>query len=367
MNVKIIAGPKSWIEGAATQQLEKMAQLPDMDRVIGMPDLHPGLGCPVGAVFITHDRLYPHLIGSDIGCGMLLWKTSIRPGKADKFAKKLKGLEAGIADPVRYLEEAGVEPTGFEHSLGTLGQGNHFAEILAFDDIREPERVTELTGDAKSLLLVHSGSRGFGEQILYNHTASYRDSGIGLHEMAAATDYLCQHNRAVEWARLNRKIIGNRIIEALGAQAEPLIDTVHNFVEPVDTSTGRVWVHRKGAIPSTLGPVVIPGSRGAHSYLVEPVGEQEVSGWSLSHGAGRKMSRKDARVKFDQGSGQGSIEKLRRTKFGSFVICEDRTMLMEEAPDAYKSIDRVIQDLVDHGLIKVLALMKPVLTYKVRR
>jgi release factor H-coupled RctB family protein len=363
--IKIVSGPKSWIEGEAIRQLEHTSRLPDIERVIGMPGLHPGQGCPVDAVFITRDRIFPHLVGTDIGCGMSLWSTSIKPGKGDRLAKKLKGLERGIEDPADYLKQFDVEPTGFEHSAGTIGLGNHFSELLVFDEIVDAARVAEICGDTRTLLLVHSGSRGYGEKILRDHVAIHRDQGIPLNNITDANEYMMQHQNAVAWAKMNRYIIANRFLALWGANGTLLKDTVHNFVERMPVDDGTVWLHRKGAIPSNLGPVVIPGSRGAHSYLVEPTGDHVETGWSLSHGAGRKMSRRDARVRFEKG--KQSLEKITKTKFNSVVICEDRTILVEEVPEAYKDISRVIQDLVDHGLVRVLALLKPILTYKMKR
>lgn len=380
-DVKVIAGPSSWIEGAAVQQLHKMAELPGMVRAVGMPDLHPGQGCPVGAVFVTEHRIYPHLVGSDIGCGMGLWTTTIQKPRPERLEKKLKGLESAIDTAAESLQNACVEPCGFEHSLGTIGRGNHFAEIVVLDEIRNPERVNAIIPDNQenALLLVHSGSRGYGEKILFEHTAIHRDNGLsfrgtehdpfGGNEQAAFEHYMQQHDHALEWAKLNRQVIAERMLQCLGGQGERVFDIPHNFVEAKLGEFANdliFFVHRKGAIPSDRGPVVIPGSRGSHSYLVEPTASlitRIQSGWSLSHGAGRKMSRRDALVK----NKNESTKNLTQTKLGSRVICEDNQLLAEEAPNTYKNITQVIDDLVSHRLIDVLATLKPILTYKMRR
>ena len=368
--VKIIAGPKSWIEGEAVRQLENTAQLPGVVAAWGLPGLHPSQGCPVDAVFLTHGRIYPHLVGSDIGCGMALWRTSIKPRQPERIAKKLtRGarLEHGVDDPLSYLEKAGVKPCGFESSLGTVGRGNHFAEILTFAEIRDEWRASTMLGGSNSFLLVHSGSRGYGEKILHEHTATHQGRGIPTEgETEVWNAYWQSHNHAVDWASVNRDVIASRIFEKLGATGEKITESVHNYVEPLLSNVEQVqFIHRKGAIPANTTPIVIPGSRGSHTYVVEAIDGCSESGWSVSHGAGRKMSRKDARVKFTIEN--PSMKSLERTKFGSVVICEDRVLLMEEAPEAYKPIDRVIQDLVDHGLVKVIALLKPVVTYKYSR
>jgi release factor H-coupled RctB family protein len=376
--VKVIASPSSWIEGEAVAQLERTARLPDMIRAVGLPDLHPGRGCPVGAAFVTDGRIYPHLIGTDIGCGMGLWTTSVKRPRPDKLEKKLKGLEGPIDSPEDRLGRYGIDPCGHEHSLGTIGRGNHFAELLVIDEVIHQKGLDEAVPGHEpdhALLLVHSGSRGYGEKILYEHTARFRDEGLEAYT-DAFNEYFDQHDNAVRWAYLNRELIAERILDRLGATGERVLDIAHNFVEVHmnDFGSDVLFVHRKGAIPSNHGPVVIPGSRGAHSYLVEPTHDllaHTEAGWSLSHGAGRKMSRKDAvqkaygRVPLFRGG--VSLESLKRTKLGSVVICEDSMILKEEIPEAYKPIARVIQDLVDHGLVKVLATLKPVLTYKMRQ
>lgn len=382
--VTIISGPKSWIEGAAIAQLEKVAELPGIEHVYGMPGVHPGPGHPIDAVFAVRDHLYPHLVGADIGCGMGWWRVNSTPKRPERWAKKIRSIEQGVDDPASWLERYGVSPCGFEHSLGTVGHGNHFAEFLVPDGIMDPQTYAQITNDAPCLLLVHSGSRGYGEKILFEHTAQYKDAGLPTGTQEAA-DYITKHEHAMAWAKVNRRVIANRLLDMIGLEAEFLSDIAHNFVAGVLTSvtisdkppgvgfdgnkylTGTtLWYHRKGAIPAYNGPVIIPGSRGAHSYLVEPIPENCVKyGNSLSHGAGRKMSRRDARVKFN--AERDSIQKLQRTKFNSIVICENRELLMEEAPEAYKDISRVVQDLVDYDLVKVIAMLKPVITYKYKR
>jgi release factor H-coupled RctB family protein len=365
--ITVISSHKSWIEGAALAQLEKVAELPGVEHVFGMPGVHPGPGHPVDAVFTVRDRIYPHLVGSDVGCGMQWWRLASAPTRPERWAKKIRSMERGITNPEEWLQRQGVEPCGFEHSLGTVGRGNHFSEFLVPDKILDPQTYAQVTHEAPALLLVHSGSRGYGEKILYEHTEQYRDAGLAAHSEEAA-EYLAKHDHAMAWAKANRSAIAERLFDMIGITGEFLSDIPHNFVEgwPTQFNPLMLWTHRKGAIPANKGTVIIPGSRGAHSYLVEPKLETCAKvGYSLSHGAGRKMSRRDARIKFN--AERDSIQRLQRTKFGSIVICEDREMLMEEAPEAYKPIDRVIQDLVDHDLVRVIAMLKPVITYKYRR
>ena len=109
---------------------------------------------------------------------------------------------------------------------------------------------------------------------------------------------------------------------------------------------------------------MIPGSRGTYSYLVQPTREQTENAYSLAHGAGRKWKRSEAKGNLSR---RYRVEDLTKTNLGSRVICEDKNLLYEEAPQAYKNIDIVIQDMVDEGLINVIAIYRPVITYKKRR
>jgi release factor H-coupled RctB family protein len=215
-----------------------------------------------------------------------------------------------------------------------------------------------LGSDDRVLLLVHSGSRGFGEQTMRSHTER-RGSAPLEATSEEGSAYLAAHDDAVRWGRANRLLIARRIGTLLGLVLEPLVDLCHNAVLPFDGG----WLHRKGAAPHDCGPVVIPGSRGALSYLVEPTGDGASFGYSLAHGAGRKWSRTEARERMRE---RYRSEALLRTPLGNPVICEDRALLFEEAPEAYKKIDRVVADLVDAGACRVVATLRPLLTYKVR-
>ena len=125
------------------------------------------------------------------------------------------------------------------------------------------------------------------------------------------------------------------------------------------------WLHRKGAAPADQGHIVIPGSRGDMTYLVRPRLEQaDRALHSLAHGAGRKWSRSEARDKLKR---RFTIAELERTGLGSRVICEDRALIYEEAPQAYKDIHQVIADLDHAGLIDIVATLRPLITYKTRR
>jgi release factor H-coupled RctB family protein len=125
-----------------------------------------------------------------------------------------------------------------------------------------------------------------------------------------------------------------------------------------------VLLHRKGAVDAKTNFVVIPGSRGSMSYVVKPTGDGENHAWSLAHGAGRKWARSDARQRIRE---RFSVSELAQTPLGGRVVCEERDLLYEEAPAAYKNIEAVIGDLVAAGLLSVIATLRPLLTYKTRK
>jgi release factor H-coupled RctB family protein len=168
----------------------------------------------------------------------------------------------------------------------------------------------------------------------------------------------------MRWAKANRALIGQRFVEALGAEAECLWDGCHNSITRQEFEGEMVWVHRKGAVAAEGEPVMIPGSRGSLSYLVKPVGDGESHAWSLAHGAGRKWARSATRLRMRERFG---MHQLTQTPLGGRVICERRELLYEEAPAAYKNIKDVVQDLVDARLVSVIATFRPLLTYKTRK
>ncbi|OJT16341.1 RNA ligase RtcB family protein [Archangium sp. Cb G35] len=364
-HIRVIASPQSWVEGEAIRQLEAASRLPGMRSAVGLPDLHPGKGAPVGAAFASEGLFYPFLVGNDIGCGMGLWELDLpaRKAKPERWAARLDldGPWEGNTDAV--LASMGVKPCGFEAALGTVGGGNHFAEVQRVDAVHDAETFTALgLGTDRLLLLVHSGSRGLGEAILRAHVDRH-GTGSLVEDSDEARRYLARHDHAVEWARANRATIAGRMMQGIAASGRRVLDVCHNSVTPKQYDGHTCWLHRKGAAPSDQGPVVIPGSRGSLSYLVLPLGDGTNHAHSLAHGAGRKWTRTSARERMRE---RFTPEALTRTSFKSHVICEDRDLLFEEAPPAYKAIDRVVQDLVDAGLVRVVATLAPVLTYKTR-
>jgi release factor H-coupled RctB family protein len=382
--VTIIASERLWLEDAALQQAKTTAQLDGMRRVVGLPDLHPGRGYPVGAAFFSAGRLYPALVGNDIGCGMALWQTDIVAGKAkldkidrqignlddivdeeemanlDRRDPQLPELRAGLASA---MAAAGLDASHLR-SLGTIGRGNHFAELQTVDKVEDEEAVLRSGLDRKCLqLLVHSGSRGLGQAVLRSHVDAFSHAGLagGTPESAA---YLLQHDAAVRFAELNRRMIAARILARLRCEAKLVLDVNHNTVTAAVDGSIHGWLHGKGATPADQGIVMLPGSRDDYSYLLDPLAEAgDVSLQSLAHGAGRKWMRTDCKGRLVK---IATPAQLSRTSMGGRVICNDKALIYEEAPQAYKNVDSVLDCLTGAGLVRVLARSKPVLTYKTR-
>lgn len=378
--VNLIASKDTWIEGLALEQLIKTSQLSDIHQVAGMPDLHPGRGYPIGAAFFTIDKIYPALVGNDIGCGMTLWQTSAKVSKVnlDKLAKKFTSIEQPLDVSWASLITKGksdksIETDSFDHCLGTIGGGNHFAEFQAIEEVYDPQALAELGLNKKQLqMLIHSGSRGLGQSILYEHITKHSHNGLNF-EDKDFNIYMTKHDEAVRWAELNRELIAMRFIEAISSKGYCAIDINHNLVSAKKIDGLDGWLHRKGATPSDQGYVVIPGSRGDYSYLVKPISVQAVENikgnvenlstslYSLAHGAGRKWKRGECHGRL---ANKYKRDDLYKTSLGSRVICGNKELLYDEAPQAYKKCETVIQDMVDAGLIDVVAKLRPVLTFK---
>lgn len=361
-NTTIFASADSWLEQSALDQLATVSALAGVVQTCAFPDLHAGKGCPIGVAVATRNTLYPHLIGNDVGCGMALFATDLetRGFKIDRAMRRLDRYPS-FGDIPLDIPETADQP---DPVLGTIGGGNHFTE---FTTLESAESMAELATlgitDGQVCLLVHSGSRGQGEALLRQSISRFQ-AQKGLNDSSeGAAWYLTGHARALEWAEANRCLVAKRCLAALEVKdsARAVTDLVHNGLERYPLADGTSWVHRKGAAKADAGPVLIPGSRGSLSYLVQPLRPDASSLFSLAHGAGRKWQRSAVEGKLGSKS---TLDGLRRTRLGSQVFCRDRGLLVEEAPEAYKNIDRVITDLVDTGLARVIARFRPLLTIK---
>lgn len=364
----VVASDATWMEDAAIAQLVTTSQLEGMQRVVGMPDLHPGCGYPVGAAFLSTELFYPALVGNDIGCGMALWQTDLRVNavKLDTLEKRVGNIDGPMDDlaaVAQAMADTSVLPSDFDTALGTIGGGNHFAEFQQVDTVYAPEALAAQSIDTQHLLLlVHSGSRGLGERVLRQHVDAFGHHGLQA-DTPDAMAYLAQHDATLRFARCNRQLVAQRLLNNVRANGRCVLDVHHNFVASTCIHGQTGWLHRKGATPSDQGVVLIPGSRGDYSYLVLPTHLCHDTLLSLAHGAGRKWTRSACKDRLFM---RMTPTQMVRTPLGSRVICNDKQLIYEEAPQAYKGIDSVVQALVGAGLVELLARTKPVLTYKTR-
>ena len=392
------------LEDTARQQLENVSQLPFIHKhVAAMPDVHAGMGATIGSVIATKNAVIPAAVGVDIGCGMRaeklkLWGEDspatnkhirgaiehyVPHGRTDNGGKNDKGAWNRIPDNVAaiwkkidirtQLPEVIERHPGLlkghvndERHLGTLGTGNHFIELC-------------LDESAQLWLVVHSGSRGIGNRIGSYFTKLARarmDQWFvtlpdpNLAYLPRGTQDYDDYMKAVNWAQryafLNRQIMAenamNGIMEALlargitneaGIEVEQVIDCHHNYAATENHFNSNVLVTRKGAIRARAGDFgIVPGSMGARSYIVRGLG-CAASFHSCAHGAGRAMSRTQARRSFTE-------DDLRAQTAG--IECRKDTGVLDEIPGAYKDIDTVMENQAD--LVEVVHTLRQIVNVK---
>jgi tRNA-splicing ligase RtcB len=363
----------SAISPETIRQLERLASRPYVvDFVAAMADAHVSEGIAVGTVFATERTVVPRALGGDLGCGMSALRIGegaeslerrtledilhalgrvIPTGNALHRGRGIDVPEGVLALPLstRSLEHT-REALARRH-LGTLGGGNHFLELD-----RDP--------DGGLWLLVHSGSRGLGAAVAAHHdrAASAGDAkalaGIDVHA-AGGEAYLGDVRWALDFARTNREAIASHALSVLGdfvpVSVEERIDIHHNFVEKEHWFGRDVFVHRKGAVAVPKGTLaLIPGSMGTASYIVEGLGSEEAFG-SCSHGAGRVMSRKEARTAIRP---EALKRAMRRVVYPESLS----THLVEEAPGAYRDITEVLD--VQEDLVRRRVRLEPIAVLK---
>jgi release factor H-coupled RctB family protein len=354
---------KSFVDQKAMDQLKFSAQLPGMITCVGMPDLHPGGGkYPVGAAFYG-TVMYPELVGQDIGCGMSLFRLETTSDLSDRQLKKVAEQLSHSGFPGKGKEEEDFSSREKTHRsllekhssvFGTIGGGNHFAELCIMIDLRK-KSFSGMFDMKSAFLLVHSGSRTLGESILDLYRKKEKNE----------KEYKILHDLALEWASASRQEIARTFAKSCNIHlSEKILDICHNCCVE---KNGNI-LHRKGAAPTDKGLVAIPGSRGTFTYIVLPVEDekiQEKCAWSIAHGAGRLVSRKEIQEKLERKySAKEGVETLSRTEFGGYVVYNDRKILYQEAPEAYKDIDDIVLDLEAAGIIEVVAVLKPLVTCK---
>lgn len=359
----------------ALRLLDRIAAQPYVfGHVAAMPDLHAAEGVAVGTVFATEGVIVPAALGSDLGCGVAAirfdtgarapstrelerilagWGERIPVGDGDRRGEGAEVPEALVAAPLSTRSLEHDRDRLAPRQLGTLGGGNHFVEL-------------DRSVDGESWLLVHSGSRGLGGAIGRHHASAAAAGGIGtLPGLDVASEAGCACVADLEWASAfalaNRDALlaeaARVVTEVTGALPDPAsrVDVRHNFVAVEEHFGRRLWVHRKGAIAAAAGAIVlIPGSMGTASYLAEGLGE-EASFGSASHGAGRVMSRREARSRIDP-------TRLARAMRGVVHEARRARSLVEEAPAAYRDVRRVLEEEAD--LVRPRVRLEPIVVLK---
>jgi tRNA-splicing ligase RtcB (3'-phosphate/5'-hydroxy nucleic acid ligase) len=381
------------IESEALTQLANITQLPIIHHhIAAMPDVHFGIGATVGSVIPTRGAIIPAAVGVDIGCGMNAVRTSLKAEDLPDNLYKLR-IDIEAAVPVGLAQHAmskvqgsamhragrSLESTLDEvvakhpalmkmqrkfHStwmcqLGTLGGGNHFVEVC----IDEASRVW---------IMLHSGSRGIGNAMgRYFIERAKKDMGrlvkdlpdIDLAYLREGTamfdDYVQALNWSQDYARLNRELMMRAAVGALQAHTprfkldDEAINCHHNYVSREEHFGANVYVTRKGAISAREGELgIIPGSMGAKSYIVRGRGNAQ-SFCSCAHGAGRKMSRSEAKRTFTR------VDLAAQT---AGVECRKDGGVLDEIPGAYKNIDEVMDNQAD--LVSVEHTLEQILCVK---
>ncbi len=388
---------KAWVRGVqledkALSQLKNVAVLPIVHGwVAAMPDVHWGIGATVGSVIPTKGAIIPAAVGVDIGCGMMAVQTSLMAemlpddlgvvrraiekavphGRTDGGGRNDRGswhevpaaaLEAWAKLEPAYQQLLKRHPSldrgrAVEH-LGTLGTGNHFIEVC----LDEQRRVW---------LMLHSGSRGVGNRFgmhfielakgdMRKHVKNLPDADLAYFTEGSEhfDDYVAAVGWAQAYARTNRELMMRAVVGALrGVEGLPafesqrmVVNCHHNYVQKERHLGAEVFVTRKGAVSAAAGELgIIPGSMGVRSFIVRGRGNPE-SFHSCSHGAGRALSRNEARRRF-------SLADHARDTAG--VECRKDEGVLDETPQAYKDIDAVMaaqSDLVDivHTLKQVV-------------
>jgi len=370
---------KSWcnnIEEGALLQAKNLAILPfAFKHICLMPDTHQGYGMPIGGVMATIDMVVPNAVGVDIGCGMCALKTSFTSISIENLKKILSEIRINI--PVGFSKHSKKQelfmpifkddlPVVKEHysnaqkSLGTLGGGNHFIEI-------------QKGSDGYIWVMIHSGSRNLGKQVadFYNKKAKeycINNEEVIKNELAYlpinsefGSSYLKEMNFCVDFAYGNRKhmmeVIKNIISFNVGDfDILQEINIPHNYASFENHFGKNVYVHRKGATSAwnkQLG--IIPGSQGTSSYIVSGKGNPE-SFSSCSHGAGRKMGRKQAERTL-------SLDEEKNRLDSKGILHSVRGVKdLDEAPGAYKDIDEVMSQQTD--LINIEVKLEPLAVVK---
>ncbi len=387
---------KAWVKGvpvddAAREQLENVAGLPFVHSHLAvMPDVHFGRGATVGSVIATRGAIIPAAVGVDIGCGMMAIRTSLTANELpDSLAALRSEIERKVpvgngpggnhkdapARAATALRNSGlherlekilakhkrIQRTQFAKQLGTLGGGNHFVELC----LDEAGRVW---------VMLHSGSRGTGNIIgtyfIQEARAALEKRVLGYHVPDKDLAFFVEgeplfddYTEAVGWAqdyaRLNREVMMDRVLMAMRdclpafTLEKSAVNCHHNYVEREHHFGADVWVTRKGAVSARKDELgIIPGSMGAKSFIVRGKGNAQAF-CSCSHGAGRTMSRAEAKRTF-------TLDDHIAATAG--VECRKDAGVLDETPMAYKDIDAVMAAQSD--LVEIVHTLKQIVCIK---
>jgi tRNA-splicing ligase RtcB (3'-phosphate/5'-hydroxy nucleic acid ligase) len=380
------------IEEAARQQLRNTARMPFVFRHLAvMPDVHVGKGSTIGSVIPTQGAIIPAAVGVDIGCGMMAVRSTLTAADLSDSLSGVRGAieravphgsAPGRRDPGAWsrpppaVDEAwkllapsfqrivdkypSLARTNNHTHVGTLGTGNHFIEVC-------------LDEDDCVWFMLHSGSRGVGNAIgslfielaqadMRQHLANLPDKDLAYFKEGSRhfDDYVEALGWAQEYARRNREVMMNAVIGAARTAIgkpftidEHAVNCHHNYVQKERHFGADVFVTRKGAVSARAGELgIIPGSMGAKSFIVRGLGNEE-SFCSCSHGAGRAMSRKEAKRRFTV------HDQIRAT---AHVECRKDAGVVDEIPMAYKDIDAVMA--AQRSLVEVVHTLRQVVCVK---
>lgn len=361
-----------WIEGDAEAQWERCMKMEGAVGAFAMPDLHPGKGIPIGSALATRGLFYPHLAGNDLGCGVLCAElVGAKRLSPDALAKKkwLRG-DPDMAHWAEHLlkhaalwQAMGLNP---EHNARTIGGGNHFLEIAVVEEAYGDNPVLQ---KGAFVVLAHSGSRHLGEAMARQWTDAHQ-AKPAREGAAEATLWMEGHDACLDWAKANRWALAQSAADTLGVELRWISDAHHNAIERLSPEqsaqcglapgAGDAYLHRKGASKADGGLAILPGSRGDYSFILRPLAIEQ-SAMSLAHGAGRKWKRSDCEGRLSKQTAEG----LQKTKLGSRVLCSDKSLMFEEAPEAYKDCASVLRALEEHGLAQPEAKLRPLLTIKI--
>ncbi|MCA9882565.1 MAG: RtcB family protein [Anaerolineae bacterium] len=370
---------REYIDDASVDQLESAARLPVAVAGALMPDAHVGYGLPIGGVLATENAVNPYAVGVDIACRMRLSvydvKGKLLKGQQSRLQNALNretlfgaGKEWSVSE--RADHEVLDEDTWREspllrglldkatRQLGTSGSGNHFVEF-GLIDIADENNPLHVPLGQYIALLSHSGSRGVGYQIADHYSKLAMESLPDLDKSVRHLAWLSMDSQegqeywqamqlAGRFAAANHEVIHQRIAKAIGWDILATVENHHNFAWEEKHKGKRVIVHRKGATPAEQGMLgIIPGSMGDAGYVVQGIGNEE-SLKSASHGAGRVMSRSQARKQITRNMIRAYLKERDVTLFGGDS---------DEAPHVYKPIDEIIAAQSD--LISVVAKFTP--------